>query len=64
MSVRVDDDGFPVAEVRYPTPGPASYGVPEAVAAQRAELGLSDDASGEAEAPAAESKSAKSSTEK
>lgn len=53
MSVRVDDNGFPVAEVRYPTPGPVSVGDPEAVAAQRADLGLGDDPTGESDASGA-----------
>lgn len=38
-------------EVRFPTPGPQSYGDPEAVAIQRRDLGLDDHELGDAPKP-------------
>jgi hypothetical protein len=51
MPLKIEQSGGEeLATVRYPTPGPVSTGDPEAVAAQRADLGLSDDPSGMSDA--------------
>jgi hypothetical protein len=42
----IEHVGSYVADVQFPTPGPVSSGLPDVVAQQRAELGLSSDPSG------------------